>query len=315
MDQNSGSKRKTMKQAFFEKARYTLKQMWKYKISYVFLVPFLAIFVTFTILPVITAVSYSFTQFNILESPIFIGFENYRNLFLKDAIFLVAIKNTLLFAAITGPISYLTCLLLAWFVNDLMPKTRSLLTLLFYAPSLANIFFIWQLIFSGDAMGLLNAWLMKIGLIYEPILWLTDTKRMVPVTLFIILWSSIGTSFLAFIAGFQTVDESLYEAGAVDGVKNRWQELWFITLPYMRPQLMFGAVMSITGSFGIGATITALVGYPSTNYVLHTIMNHLDDYGGLRFEMGYACAIATILFTIMVGVNKGVQKILVKVGS
>ncbi len=298
----------------FKKASAIMNEIIKFRISYVFIAPFMAIFITFTVVPVIIAIFYSFTQFNMLETAKWVWFSNYSNLFLKDSIFLIAIKNTLLFALITGPISYMMCLMLAWFVNDLAPRTRAFLTLLFYAPTLANIFMVWQLIFSGDSNGFLNAYLMKLGIILEPLQWLTDKKYMMPILIFIILWSSIGASFLAFIAGFQNVDRTLYEAGAVDGIKNRWQELWFITLPMMRPQLMFGAVISITASFGIGDTISLLCGFPSTDYAAHTIMNHLTDYGTIRFEMGYACAIATILFIIMVGSNKLVQKLLLKVG-
>lgn len=294
---------------------YLLKNIWQNKSSYIFMAPFLIIFFTFTILPVGTAIYYSFTQFNILETPVFIGLQNYRKLFLNDPIFITAVKNTFLLAGITGPVSYFLCLFFAWFVNELGPKSRSVLTLIFYSPSMVSITFVWQLIFSGDSNGILNAWLTKLGIINSPIQWLKDTTYILPVVILVILWSSLGTSFLTFIAGFQTVDTTLYEAGAIDGVKNRWQELWYITLPSMAPQMMFGAVMSISGSFGIGVAITGLVGYPSTNYVVHTIMHHLEDYGSTRFEMGYACAIATILFIVMISMNKIVRNLISKVGK
>lgn len=298
-----------------EQVRYTLKQMKKYKASYGFVAPFLLIFVVFTVVPVIMAMGLSFTDFNVLQKANFVGFSNYKNLFLKDPLFLIALKNTMLFATITGPISYLLSLWLAWFINDFNPRIRSVLTLLFYAPTLANVYMVWQLIFSGDANGFLNAWLMKIGILMEPIQWLTDKKYMIPVLLFVILWGSLGTAFLTFIAGFQTVNTSLYEAAAVDGIRNRWQELWYVTLPVMRPQLLFGAVMSITGSFGVGSVITTLCGFPSTDYAAHTLMHHLEDYGNIRFQMGYACAIATILFVIMVVINLLIQKFIAKVGE
>lgn len=198
-----------------ERTRYTLKQMKKYKASYGFVAPFLIIFLIFTVVPVIMAMFLSFTDFNVLQAANFVGFGNYKNLFLKDPLFLTALKNTILFASITGPISYLLCLWLAWFINDLKPRMRSVLTLLFYAPTLANVYTVWQLIFSGDANGFLNAWLIKVGILLEPIQWLTDKNYMVPVLMFIILWGSLGTTFLTFIAGFQTVDASLYEAAAV----------------------------------------------------------------------------------------------------
>ena len=129
------------------------------------------------------------------------------------------------------------------------------------------------------------------------------------------LWTSLGTAFLSFIAGFQTVDRSMYEAAAVDGIKNRWQELWYITLPTMRPQMMFGAVLAITNSFGFGGVVTALCGFPSVDYAAHTIMHHLDDYGGSRYEIGYASAIAVVLFIMMFASNILVKKALSKVGE
>ena len=285
-----------------------------YYASYILMAPFLLIFLTFTVVPVIIAIFYSFTQFNMIQSPIWVGLTNYKNLILHDSLFLQSVKNTFLFASITGPLSYLTCLALAWFVNELQPKVRALVTLLFYAPSLASIFFIWQLIFSGDSNGYLNAYLLKLGLLSSPVQWLTDTDYLVQVVIFILLWGSIGNSFLAFIAGLQNVDASLYEAGAVDGITNRWQELWYITLPSIRGMLMFGAILSITGSFSIGPTITQLCGNPSTDYKAWTLMNHLTDYGTVRFEMGYACSIATVLFIVMVGLNKLIQRLLAKVG-
>lgn len=300
---------------FEEKKPSLWRRMWKYRISYLFVAPFLLIFLIFTFTPVLVSLFYSLTTFNILEPPVFIGIGNYQRLFTQDPLFFDALKNTVVLAAITGPVSYIMCLMLAWFLNDFSSKFRSVLTLLFYAPTLANIYFVWQLIFSGDAQGLLNAWLLKLGLLAEPIQWLTDENYIMPVLIFVLLWSSLGTSFLVLIAGFQNVDKSLFEAGAVDGIRNRWQELWYITLPYMKPQLMFAAVSSITGSFGIAGAIDILCGNPSTNYVAWTIMNHLNDYGGTRMEMGYACAIAVLLFLIMVVSNVFIQRMLSKVGE
>lgn len=297
------------------KIRAKLDEILSFKASYVLIAPFMLIFITFTVIPVIIAIFYSFTQFNVLEPPQWIGIENYKDLFLHDKLFHKAVQNTIIFAGITGPFGYFMSLALAWFVSDLGRRTRTFLTTLFYAPTLANVFFIWQLIFSGDAYGVANSVLIRFGLISTPIQWFTDTKYMIAVTMTVILWSSMGTGFLAFVAGFQSTDRTLYEAGAVDGIKNRWQELWYITLPSMRGQMMFSAVMSITGSFAIGGTIDALCGNPSTDYKAWTIMNHLADYGGVRFEMGYACAIATLLFILMISMNKIVQRLLSKVGE
>lgn len=288
----------------------------RHKHAYVLMSPFMLLFGLFTVLPVILSLIISFTYFNMLEFPRWVGWDNYSRLFLKDDIFLIAVKNTFLFAAITGPLSYLACFVFAWVINELSPRIRALMTLVFYAPSISgNVFFIWLIIFSGDSYGYANGFLMKIGLILEPIVWLQDQRYVLWIVIFVQLWLSLGTGFLAFIAGLQSIDRTLFEAGAVDGVRNRWQELWYITLPSMRPQLLFGAVIQITTSFAVAEVSTAIAGFPSVNYAAHTIVTHLLDYGTIRFEMGYASAIATVLFMIMVGSNLIIQKLLRKVGE
>ena len=274
------------------------------------------IFFMFTVIPVVFSICLSFFYFNMLEFPRFVGWQNYSRLFLNDDVFMIALRNTFLFAVITGPISYLACFLFAWIINELSPKIRAIMTLVFYAPSISgNVYFIWLIVFSGDRYGYLNGFLTEIGIILEPIQWLSNEKYILTIVIIVQLWLSLGTSFLAFIAGLQTIDKTLVEAGAVDGIKNRWQELWYITLPSMRPQLLFGAVMQITASFAVADVSIALAGFPSVNYAAHTIVTHLIDYGTIRFEMGYASAIATVLFLIMVGANKLTQKLLRKVGE
>ncbi len=298
------------------KAQWTWKEMKRNKTAYIMIAPFMILFTVFTVFPVLLSIVLSFTQFNMLEFPKPVFMDNYIRLFLDDDIFLQACSNTLVFATITGPGSYLMSLLIAWFINELTPKIRALVTLVFYAPSISgSVYLIWGVIFSDDQYGYANAWLLDLGIITEPILWFHDEDYVMGLCIVVALWTSLGTSFLSFIAGLQTIDKSLYEAGAVDGVRNRWQELWYITLPTMKPQLMFGAVMSITSSFGFGGVVTALAGFPSVNYAAHTIMHCLEDYGGQRFEVGYSSAIAVVLFIIMVGSNLVIKKLLSKVGQ
>lgn len=284
--------------------------------SYILMAPYAILFLMFTVLPVIMSILISFTHFNMLEFPKFIGWQNYGRLFLEDDIFLIAVKNTLLLATITGPISYIACFIFAWLINELSPKLRAFMTLVFYAPSISgNIFFIWQIMFSGDRYGIINGLLMRLGIILEPILWLKTEAYIMPIIIIVQLWLSLGTGFLAFIAGLQTVDKTLFEAGAVDGIRNRWQELWYITLPSMRPQLMFGAVIQLTTAFAVSDVSINLAGFPSVNYAGETIVTHLIDFGTIRFEMGFASAIATVLFILMLSTNLFVQKLLRKVGE
>ena len=307
---------KAKNKAFFKDwLKYQFKEMRKNGSLYLFMLPYLLVFTVFTILPVAVAMYYSLTYFNVLEPPQFIGFENYIRLFTADDLFMTAFKNTLFFAVIIGPGGYVMSLFFAWLINELGRRTRAVMTLFYYAPSLANVYVVWKIIFSSDQYGLLNGFLMNTGISLTNIRWLENVDYIIPCCLIVILWSSLGTSFLTFIAGLQNVDRTLYEAGAIDGVKNRWQELWFITLPYMKPQLMFGAVMSISGAFSVGGAITALVGYPSQDYVAHTLIHHLEDYANQRMELGYACAIAVLLFLLQIVANKVITKMLSKVGE
>jgi len=274
------------------------------------------LFFVFTVLPVLISLFISFTSFNILEPPRWVGLDNYFRLFFGDAVFIKSIGNTMVLALAVGPLSYILCLLVAWFVNELQPKIRSVVTLIFYAPAISgNIYIVWATLFSKDEFGWLNGILIRYGFTQGAIRWLENPKYMMPIVIGVALWASLGISFLTFIAGLQGIDRTYYEAAAIDGLRNRWQELWFVTLPLMRPQLIFGAVLSISASFGIGAITTALTGLPSTNYAVHTIMNHLELYGGIRYEMGYASAIATLLFILMISSNKIIQSLIAKVGS
>ena len=305
-----------VKRSEVSKLRWTWQEMKNNKTAYFMLAPFMLLFIIFTVLPVVLSIFLSLTDFNMLQMPHFLGIDNYMRLFLDDEIFILAIQNTLIFAAITGPVSYILALLVAWFINELPPNIRAVVTLVFYAPSISgNAYLIWKTLFSSDSYGWANAVLIKYGIITQPILWFQDADYVMPLCIVVALWTSLGTAFLSFIAGFQTIDRSMYEAAAVDGIKNRWQELWYITLPTMRPQLMFGAVLAITNSFGFGAVVDALCGFPSVDYAAHTIMHHLSDYGGARYEIGYASAIAVILFIIMFSSNIIIKKALSKVGE
>ena len=300
------------------KTDFSLKwgKVLKSRTFYMMMAPYFIIFTVFTVVPVLLSILVSFTDFNMLEFPEWVGWKNYARLLVQDDVFKIAVKNTLVFAVITGPISYFACFGLAWVINELPPRVRTFATLVFYAPSLSgSAYVVWKLLFSGDAYGFINAFLMKFRLTLEPIIWLKDPDYIMPIIIIVQLWLSLGTSFLSFIAGLQNLDPALFEAAAIDGIKNRWQELWYIPLPSIKPQLMFGAVMQITSSFSVAEVSVQLAGFPSVQYAGHTIMTHLMDYGTIRYEIGYASAIATILFAIMVLCNVVVQKLLGKVGE
>ena len=294
----------------------TLKEIRKNWQNYALMAPFLILFALFTLIPIIYSVVISFTNFNIFTTPNFVGWDNYLRMFFDDDVFIIAIRNTLIFALVTGPVSYVLCFVFAWLINELRPKLRAVVTLIFYAPVLSGTAFtVWSFIFSSDAYGLLNGLLMNLGILREPVGWLTDPAYILFVVIFVQLWMSLGMGFLSFIAGLQGVDRTLYEAGLVDGVHNRFQELWYITLPVMKPQLLFGAVMQIVSSFSVADVSVRLAGFPSTQYAAETLVTHIMDYGTVRFEMGYACALACFLFALMYLANKLVTFALGRVGT
>ena len=298
------------------KAQWTWKEMKRNKVAYLMVAPYMIIFSLFTLIPVLLSMVLSFTDFNMLEMPTRFNLENYIRLFLDDDIFITALKNTFIFAVIVGPASYIMSFMVAWFINELSPRIRAIVTLIFYAPSISGqVYLVWATLFSSDSYGWANAVLLELGIITEEIAFFQNADWVMPLCIVVAIWTSLGTSFLSFIAGLQGIDRSLFEAGAVDGVRNRWQELWYITLPSMKPQLMFGAVMSITSAFGFGGIVTALCGFPSVDYAAHTIVHHLEDYGSMRFEIGYSSTIAVVLFAIMIGANMMVKKMISKVGS
>jgi multiple sugar transport system permease protein len=287
-------------------SKLKLSNYWKrVGLGYLFLSPFLILFIVFTVVPVVQSIWLSFTYYNMLQPPEWRGLTNYSILFLEDDIFVKAIKNTFIFALVAGPLSYMMSFLLAWIINSL--RGRMLFSLAFYVPSITSsiaLSIVWLYIFSGDRYGLLNNWLLNWGIISEPILWVTDANTIMPVIIVVSLWMSMGTGFLVFLAGLQNVPKELYEAGSIDGIANRFQELWYITIPFVKPQMLFGAVNAIVASFGVFDISVAMAGMPSPNYAGHTIISHLFDYAFIRFDLGYASGIAVVLFVVTLGLGR-----------
>lgn len=279
---------------------------------YLMLLPFMVLFVTFTVIPVIMSVPVSFTDFNMVQKPEFVGLSNYTALFLSDKIFMKSVRVTLIFAFFTGIVSFILCFGVAWLIDSMPKKSATFFTLIFYIPSMANVYSIWKIIFSGDMNGYINSLLIGAGIITYPIQWLTDGNYVLGTAIVVQLWLSLGAGFLAMRAGLRGIDRSMYEAGAVEGIRNRWQELIYIVIPSMKPHLMFASVMQIVSSFTAGTVIQNIAGFPSTDYKAHTVMTHAYDYGWVRYEMGYASAICMILFLVMYAVNRLVNHFLGK---
>lgn len=285
----------------------------KHRVSILFSAPFLILFFVFLVIPVAAALVLSLTQYDMYQAPKWVGLDNYLFLFLEDEIFIKALKNSLVFGVIYAPASMIICLMGAWFISDFGPKTRAILTFIFYAPTLTGgMAAIWSLIFSGDSYGFLNSILLKMNIITAPQQWLTNPKYMWTIWIIVSLWGCMGTGFLSFVAAFRGRDVSLYEAGAMDGIKSRLQELWYITLPVMKPQLMFNALTAISAGF---TASSAMFGNPSTNYTVHTLVMHMNDYSSTRLELGVASCFSVVMFILMYGSNELFKKFLGKVGQ
>lgn len=277
----------------------------------IMLAPFMIFFFVFTILPIFASIALSFTSYDMISSAKFIGIDNYRRMFVEDATFSVTLRNTLIFAIISGPLGFLLSFVLAWFVNEFTPKVRALLSFMFYAPSLVgNAYFIWKVAFSGDSYGYINSFLLSFGIITEPIVWLKTEAYLMTIVIIVQLWQSMGVSFLSNISGLQNVSRDMYEAGAIDGIRNRWQELRYITLPAMQPMLLFSAVMQIQSAFSASTIMIELAGYPSKGNAVDTIVSLMTDMASTRYELGYACAMSVVLFIMMVAARLLVGKVL-----
>ncbi len=302
-------KNKTLKQATYGTFKENLP-------CYLMLTPFAILFLLFLVLPIIASAILSFSEFDMVTTPNFTGFSNYFRMLFDDEIFITTLKNTLVFAIITGPAGFILSFVLAWFLNEFRPIIRTVLSFMFYCPALVgNAYYIWQVAFSGDSYGYVNSLLLSTGIIIEPINWLKDSQYVMIVIVIVQLWMSMGVAFLANISGLQNVNGEMYEAGAIDGIRNRWQELWYITLPSMKHILLFSSVMQISSAFSVSQLPIDMAGYPSVNNSVDTIVSYLADAGSVRYEMGYASAISVVLFIIMIVTRNIIGKLLNKVGE
>ncbi|MEI7025421.1 carbohydrate ABC transporter permease [Paenibacillus sp. y28] len=289
--------------------RKWLVRVWRCRASYLFIAPFMLCFAAFILIPVAAAVVLSFTYFNAIESPRFIGWTNFQNLISQDLLFLkYALPNTFKFALLVGPGGYIAAFLLAWLISQLPGGLRKWFALAMYTPSLTAgiaMSIVWLPMLTGDRIGYLNSLLLRIGFIDQPELWVTDKAHLMGSMIVVTLWSSMGVGFLAMLAGLLNVNPELYEAGRIDGMSSRLQEIGYITIPSMKPQMLFGAVMAIVSTFKAGAIGVELSGTnPTPQYAGHLMMNHIDDYGFIRFEMGYAAAISVFLLAVMYMSNR-----------
>jgi len=292
---------------------YTMHEMYVNRISYFLLAPFAILFLIFLVAPTVASLYLSFTYYNVLQPPRFIGWSNFSHLLVDDELFITSLRNTLYFAIVTGPVGYVLSYFFAWLIHQVPRKIRTVYTTVLFIPSLTSgvaMSVVWLVIFANDSKGYLNSILFKLGLIYDPIQWLQNVNYIMPVIIFISLWQSLGVGFLSFVAGFDNVDTELYDAGAVDGITTKFQRLIYIDIPSTMPQLLFSAILQVTGSFRVGEISSSVAGFPSPSDAGLTVVLHLKDYAVTRYELGYASAIAIVLFLMIFGLGRVCFKVL-----
>ena len=277
--------------------------------AFVLLLPYIILFSLFIAIPVAVAIGLSLTYFDVIQVPTWAGLANYITILTQDDIFMrYVVPNTFIFALLVGPGGYALSFMFAWMLAQIQPLPRNILALALYTPSLAGgvfISIIWTTLFSGDQAGFINSLLLRWGWVDAPIQFLQSPDYLMSIMIIVSLWSAMGIGFLAMLAGILNINQELYEAGAIDGIRNRFQEAVFITIPSMKPQMLFGAVMAIVGAFNSGAIGVALSGSnPTPQYAGQLLINHIEDYGFLRYEMGYAAALSVILLLIIMIFSK-----------
>ena len=285
------------------------------KTAYFFVAPYVLLFFVFIILPVAVAIYLSFTKFDLIGTPKFVGVQNYIYLLTSDEEFMKYIlPNTLKYSLIVGPVGYLLSFILAWLLAQIPAKARNILAIIIYSPSLTagvTMGVVWKIIFAGDSSGYINSLLLQLNIIVEPIQFLQSSDYLLPIMILVSLWSSMGIGFLAMLSGILNIDQSLYEAAYMDGMKSKFQEIFYITIPAMKPQMLFGAVMAIVNTFSSGGIGVALSGSnPTPNYAGSLIVNHIEDYAYLRYDMGIAASLSVLLLILIYFLSKVVFKLL-----
>ena len=281
--------------------------------GWAFILPTILGLIILNIIPLFQAAYESFFKTGAFgKGNVFVGLDNYRRL-ISDSDVWQALLNTFKYAILTGPGGYVISFMLAWLLAQLPHKPRTVLALILYLPSmLGGVFMavIWKTLFSGDQSGYINSILLRMGLIDTPIQFLQDPKYLMTIVIVVALWSSMGVGFLSTLAGMLNIDSEQYEAAHIDGVKNRFQEIMYVTIPNMKPQMLFGAVMAIVSAFNNGGIGVALSGVnPTPEYSAQLITNHIDDYGYARYEMGYAAALSVVLLAVIMLFTKIAYKL------
>ena len=277
--------------------RETLRQMRKNWSAYLFLAPGLLHFAIFTVFAVGFAFYISFHEWNIIQpDKPFVGLENYRKLF-EDPRFLRAVKNTLTFM-VGIPLGLGSGLSVALLLNTKV-RGQAIYRTLFYIPVVTPLVvssIIWKWVYQGD-YGLLNYYLLKLGIIHQKIVWLADPDLALPALIIMMIWGGTGSTMVIYLAGLQSIPEEMYDSAKVDGA-NALQRLFYITIPLLRPTTFFLFITSVIGTFQIFTEVYIMTNGGPLNRTT-TIGYYLYTKAFRQLEMGYATAMAFVLFAMI----------------
>ena len=283
------------------------RQLDWHPIAFVFIAPALLLFLIFIFVPLFASLFLSFTQYNVLHPPVWAGLANFRQLMFHDPRFWKAFRNTVCYVVGVVPIGISTALVLAAALEELT-RGKQLFKVLYFIPTVTSVVAIaavWKWLFAGEKFGLINYFLIRLG--FHPVDWLLSPTWILPAIMIMSIWAGLGYNLVFFSAGISTIPQTLYEAAKVDGA-SWWGRFWNVTVPMLRPTLVFVVVMAVINSFQVFDQVYIMTGGTGegTGGVLDsglTMVSYLYDQGFMQFHMGYASAIAYLIFGCVFGLT------------
>jgi multiple sugar transport system permease protein len=279
-----------------------LQRLGKQKMSYLFIALPAILFFIFQLAPVFISFFWSFTQYDVVHAPKFVGLANYRNILFNDPLFWKAIRNTILYVIGVVPIGVCLSLILAVAIDQKI-KFKNFFKSIFFLPTITAIVavsVIWKWLYAGEKYGLFNYILLKLG--FQPIDWLASPTWTLPSIIIMSIWAGIGYNMILFLAGLQSIPDVMYEAAEIDGA-GFWTKFFNVTIPLLKPTIVFVSIMSFIFSFQVFEQVYIMTGgQGGIGGVLNsalTIVAYLYDMGFQKFQMGYASALAYIIFLLI----------------
>ena len=284
-----------MKKSFFTRLNEA-------KWSYIFVAPAVLLFFIFVVGPLITSFYWSFTEYDAIHAPKWVGLDNYKNIFFNDPRFWKSIRNTIFYTLGVIPPVVVLSLLLAIAVDQQI-RFKNFFKVIYFIPSVTSVIalsVIWKWLFAGEKYGLINHILIRVGL--QPVDWLMSPVWTLPAIMIMSIWAGLGYNMILFLAGLQTIPKTVYEAADIDGA-NVFDKFWHITLPLLKPFTVFVVIIGFITSFQVFERIYIMTqsefGIGGVLDSALTVVAYLYDMGFRKFKMGYASALGYIIFVVV----------------